>query len=160
MIFVTVGSGQQPFDRLLQSIERLQCDRGIVVQHGSSTVRPRGAVCIDFMPFSDLTARMAEARVVITHAGVGSVLTALSVNKRPYVVPRKRCFGEAVDDHQLELARRLESADLVTLVEDPENLRPLLESGDKPLGAHPFADQDSPLNRELRTYLASCCAGR
>ena len=63
-----------------------------------------------------------RARVVVTHAGVGSVLVALANEKRPVVVPRRRSFGEAVDDHQLQLGRRFAAAGLVTLVEDPEQL--------------------------------------
>ncbi|NUT54618.1 MAG: hypothetical protein HOQ03_01365, partial [Thermoleophilia bacterium] len=54
----------------------------------------------------------------VTHAGVGSVLVALANGKRPVVVPRLKAFGEAVDDHQLQLGRRFAAAGLVTLVED------------------------------------------
>ena len=157
MIFVTVGTGQQPFDRLLRAVESFSSDGDVVVQCGSSVVRPTGAVSVDFIPFSELVARMTEARIVITHAGVGSVLTALSVEKRPYVVPRRRRYREAVDDHQVELARRLAGAGLVTLVEDTRDLQSALERDEARLAALPLADADSPLNRELRSYLASCC---
>ena len=63
-----------------------------------------------------------RARVVVTHAGVGSVMVALANGKRPVVVPRRKAFGEAVDDHQLQLGRRFAAAGLVTLVEEPDGL--------------------------------------
>ncbi len=62
------------------------------------------------------------ARVVVTHAGVGTIMVALANGKRPVVMPRLSRFAEAVDDHQLGLARRLSEADFVTLVEDEAGL--------------------------------------
>ena len=56
-------------------------------------------------------------------AGVGSVMVALANAKRPIVVPRRKSFGEAVDDHQLQLGRRFAEAGLVTLVEEPDESR-------------------------------------
>ena len=69
---------------------------------------------------------VTRARVVVTHAGVGSVLVALGAGKRPVVVPRRGRFGEAVDDHQVDFARRFEQAGLVTLVEDADGLEDAL----------------------------------
>jgi UDP-N-acetylglucosamine transferase subunit ALG13 len=157
MIFVTVGSSEQRFDRLLRSVESLSAGERLVVQHGASTIRPAGADCVDFLPFSDLLAHMREARVVITHAGVGSVLTALTLRKRPVVVPRRRRFGEAVDDHQVELARRLAGRDLVVLVEDPEDLPPLLSDLPEEAATARTPQAETALTRELRAYLSSRC---
>ena len=67
-------------------------------------------------------ATIRRARVVVTHAGVGSVMVSLANGKRPVVVPRLKSFGEAVDDHQLQLGRRFAAAGLVTLVEAPDGL--------------------------------------
>jgi UDP-N-acetylglucosamine transferase subunit ALG13 len=122
MIFVTVGTNEAPFDRLLTAIARLGGDEEIMVQCGASKVRPANARCVDFMPFDELVAQVDRARVVVTHAGVGSVLVALGRGRHPVVVPRLRRFGEAVDDHQLGFARRFETAGLVTLVEDESRL--------------------------------------
>jgi UDP-N-acetylglucosamine transferase subunit ALG13 len=77
------------------------------------------ATCVDFLSFDEMVAHVDRARVVVTHAGVGSILLALSRFRRPVVVPRLRRFGEAVDDHQVPLGRRLDEQGLVTFVEDP-----------------------------------------
>ncbi|MEO1134558.1 MAG: glycosyltransferase [Cyanobacteria bacterium J06639_1] len=112
MILVTVGTEQFPFDRLMEWIDVLLemnvFREDVVVQYGSSTVRPRDAVCHRLLPEADFKAVVREARVVIAHCGEGSLLT-LSEAGVPFVlVPRSAQFGEHVDDHQLELACVLE----------------------------------------------------
>jgi beta-1,4-N-acetylglucosaminyltransferase len=121
VIFVSQGTSD-PFDRLLRAAELLAGDEELVVQCGKSAVRPAGATCFDFASFERVLELMRDARVVVTHAGVGSIMAARAVGKRPVVVPRLRRFGEAVDDHQVALGRRLHAIGLVTLVEDVAGL--------------------------------------
>lgn len=118
MILVTVGTNEQPFDRLVRAAAALDGDEPLLVQHGASRVPHGRGDWVDFLPFDDLAARAREARVVICHAGVGSIMLARRNGHRPIVVPRRHHLDEAVDDHQLVLARRLAEAGLVTLVED------------------------------------------
>ena len=122
MIFVTVGTNEAPFDRLVRAIDCLRADEEVVAQCGPSSHRPARAVSVDFLAFEDLVELVRRARIVVTHAGVGSTMVALANGKRPVVVPRLRRYGEAVDDHQLPFARRLAERGLVTLVEDPAGL--------------------------------------
>ena len=122
MILVTVGTNEARFDRLLEALDGLGEREELLVQHGPSPVRPRGARCVEFLPFEELTAEMRRARVVVTHAGVGSTIAALLNGKRPVVVPRRARWREAVDDHQVPFARRLHDAGLVHLVEDPADV--------------------------------------
>jgi UDP-N-acetylglucosamine transferase subunit ALG13 len=119
VILVTVGTNEARFDRLLRALDALPGGEELVVQHGPSPVRPAGATCVDFLPFDDLAAEIRRARVVITHAGVGSTIASLLNGKRPVVVPRLAREGEAVDDHQVAFGRRLHHAGLVRFVEDP-----------------------------------------
>jgi UDP-N-acetylglucosamine transferase subunit ALG13 len=122
MIFVSVGTNEARFDRLLRAVESLGADEEVVVQHGPSDVRPAGAVCVDYLSFEEMTDHLARARVAVLHAGVGSVLAALASGTRPVVVPRLERFGEAVDDHQVGYARRLHEEGLLVLVEELERL--------------------------------------
>lgn len=151
MIVVAVGVSEFPFDRLLRAVADVSPGERVVVQHGPSAIRPAGAECTPLLPLEQLAELVREARIVVTHAGVGSILLALANGKRPYVVPRRRRFGETVDDHQLESARRFATAGLVTLVEDPSELAtaildPTDSSVELPSG--PVA-----LVSELRDYL-------
>ena len=158
MILVTVGTNEAPFDRLLQAVETFSTDEEIVVQHGSSAIVPANAArTYDFLLFDDLVREMGASRVVVTHAGIGSIMTALSCGRRPVVVARLVAHREAVDDHQLPVARRLVEAGLVTLVEDLAQLEEAVakagEEVDVSLGA------DERLVSELREYVLAQTAG-
>jgi beta-1,4-N-acetylglucosaminyltransferase len=158
VILVTVGTNEAPFDRLLQAVETLSTDEKVVVQHGSSTVVPANAArTYDFLLFDDLVGEMRASRVVVTHAGIGSIMTALSCGRRPVVAARLVAHREAVDDHQLPVARRLEEAGLVTLVEDLAQLEDAVaragEEVDVSLGA------DERLVNELREYVLAQTTG-
>lgn len=122
MIFVTVGTNEARFDRLLRSVEGLGDGDDVIVQYGCSTFLPRNAECYAFLTFEQMVEHMRGATAVVTHAGVGSVAVALANGRCPVVMPRLQRFGEAVDDHQLVLARRLAQNGLVTLVDELETL--------------------------------------
>jgi UDP-N-acetylglucosamine transferase subunit ALG13 len=151
MIFITVGTNEARFDRLLQAIAGLELGDELLVQHGHSSAVPVGhGELVDFLPFDAMTEAIRRARVVVTHAGVGSVMVALANGKRPIVVPRRKAFGEAVDDHQLQLGRRFAEADLVTLVERPEDLADALS---REQGAARVIEAASSLATDLRQFL-------
>ena len=123
MIFVSVGTNEARFDRLLRAVAELQLDEKLLIQHGHSVrVEHADAELVDFLSFEGMVEAVRAARVVVTHAGVGSVMVALANGKCPVVVPRRKAFAEAVDDHQLQLGRRFAESGLVTLVEDTAGL--------------------------------------
>jgi beta-1,4-N-acetylglucosaminyltransferase len=150
VILVTVGTAE-PFDRLLAAVQRLPMHEPIVAQCGSSAVRPADARCLDYVPFETLLELMRTARAVVTHAGVGSVLTAFSAGKRPIVVPRLASLGEVIDDHQLVFARRLSQAGLVTLADDETTLTEALVARHAPVRQRRAAG--GRLTSELRECL-------
>lgn len=148
MIFVTVGTLQYPFDRLLRALDDV--DEELIVQGGSSTYRPEGATWLDFVEYPELVGYMRQARVVVSHAGVGSAMTAVSAGKRPLVVPRLKRHGEAVDDHQVAFARRLADKGLAVLVEDPASLGAALAAPQEPPAA---LGGTTRIAADLRAYL-------
>lgn len=128
MILVTIGTNEQPFDRVVRAAAALEVEEDVVVQYGSSrAVAPREG-WIEFLPFDELAALAREARVVVCHAGVGSIMMARRCGHRPIVVPRRYRLQEAVDDHQVGLARQLAQSGLVTLVEDVDSLAVAIRS--------------------------------
>ena len=155
MIVVTVGSSNFQFDRLVRGVEAIETDEELLVQHGPSSVRPKQAKCVPYLAFDELVEAVRNARVVITHAGVGSVLVAQMNGKKPIVVPRLARYGEVVDDHQLHFAERLARDDAVTLVSDPAELTHALElpveRGSSEL------DAGGALEADLRRYLQAVC---
>jgi UDP-N-acetylglucosamine transferase subunit ALG13 len=156
MIFVTVGTSE-PFDRLLHAVEATVSDEPVVVQRGASHACPHGATAVDFLPFDDFIGHLRQARVVVMHAGVGSVLAAISVGKRPIVVPRLRCFGEAVDDHQLAFARRMHETGRVLYVDDLSRLPEAIASPSSAVSKLLSSDRQSSgtgaLAGDIRAFL-------
>ena len=128
VIFVTVGTTHFPFDRLVASVETLDVDDEIVVQRGASRITPGNAQVIDFLSFEAVTDYVRRSRAVISHAGVGSIMVALSNGRRPIVVPRLARYGEAVDDHQAQIAAMLGDQGRVTALDDVGSLRSAVAS--------------------------------
>lgn len=153
MIVVTVGTNEQPFDRLVRAAAGLAGDEPLLVQHGASQVPHGRGEWVDFLPFDELERRVADARVLVCHAGVGSIMLARRCGKRPIVMPRRHHLDEAVDDHQLPLARRLAEAGLVTLVEDEDALRAALHAPAPPTAAVRRIDGADALSADLRAAL-------
>lgn len=121
MIFVTVGTHHQPFTRLLEALGRLDPDQ-LVVQYGPGEPPPGVAEASAYMPFDVMLANFRRADVVVTHAGVGSILCARREGHVPLVVPRRSDLGEHVDGHQSELTRALEAHGSVVAVWDLDRL--------------------------------------
>ncbi|MEQ1501835.1 MAG: glycosyltransferase [Myxococcota bacterium] len=109
MIFVAVGTHHQPFDRLILAADRVatELDERVVIQRGPSRMPAPHAELVDALSPAAFAAHLAEARVVVLHAGSSSFLQARALGRRPIVVPRRPEHGEHVDDHQLRFAATL-----------------------------------------------------
>ena len=114
-VLVTLGTSPFPFDRLVRRLsEVLPEDAEVIWQLGASADPGRdGDVVHRHLPWARLAEEVARADVVVTHAGVGSVLMALEAGRMPIVVPRRARFREHVDDHQAQIARMLSDRGLV-----------------------------------------------
>jgi UDP-N-acetylglucosamine transferase subunit ALG13 len=108
VIFVTVGTHPQPFDRLLEGLRPLAALDELVVQHGSAPAPVEAAEAASYLSASQVAGYIEHARAVVMHAGVGSFVVASHLGDVPFVVPRLRRYGEHVDDHQAQLASALE----------------------------------------------------
>jgi UDP-N-acetylglucosamine transferase subunit ALG13 len=107
---VTLGNAQQRFDRLLAAVAAnvAQLPRPLIVQHGRTPWPLDAGEACQFLAMERFAECVADADVVIAHAGAGSILHALQAGKRPLLMPRLARCGEHRDDHQQELASWLE----------------------------------------------------
>ncbi|WDZ87038.1 glycosyltransferase [Micromonospora cathayae] len=113
-VVVALGTQKYGFPRLLERLVRIVPGTAEVLwQVGSTRIDRMPADARRQVPFAEMQQAMREADVVVTHAGVGSALTALRAGQRAIYVPRRRRYGEHVDDHQVEMARELDRRDLV-----------------------------------------------
>ncbi len=122
--FVSVGNAQQSFARLLDEVARIspQLPQPVVVQHGHTAFAAAGCVSMDFLDPARYAEQIRTARVLVLHAGAGSVLHAIKAGHVPVVMPRLARFSEHVNDHQLAFAKQLAQAGRVLLVEEAAQL--------------------------------------
>jgi UDP-N-acetylglucosamine transferase subunit ALG13 len=121
VIFATLGTHHQQFDRLVAALVALGRD-DLVIQYGHSAPPEEAVTAKAFMPFAEVEEHMRAAAAVVTHAGVGSILLARRCGQLPIVMPRRSAHGEHVDDHQVELVTALEPRGQVVVVDDAQGL--------------------------------------
>lgn len=123
MVYVTLGTDKYPFTRLLTLLEPVSEACELVIQHGTTTPSPRvRATWHEYVSYEQQVAYFGEADAVISHAGVGTVMTAIAAGHRPLVVARQRRFGEHVDDHQQQIAGEFSARGLVVECESVDAL--------------------------------------
>lgn len=122
MIFVTVGTHEQQFNRLIEYVDRLNLDEDIFMQTGYSTYIPENCRWKAMITHDEMVTYAEQADVIITHGGPGSIMLALQFGKMPIVVPRQKTFGEHVNDHQVDFSRRMEQEGKITVVHDISEL--------------------------------------
>lgn len=130
MIFVTVGTHEQQFNRLVEYMDKwaMKHDEEVVIQTGYSTYKPQKAKWSNLYPYSQMIKWVENARIVITHGGPSSFIMPLQIGKTPIVVPRKHEFDEHVNNHQVKFCKEVERRmGIIIVVEDVEELGVLLE---------------------------------
>ncbi len=126
MLFVTVGTHEQQFNRLIAAVDDLKgagrIEQDVFVQTGYSNYLPQHCQHRDFVDYDDMTELMQRATIVITHGGPSSFMLALYYRKPVIVVPRQKCYGEHVNDHQLVFVDKIRRRYPISVVEDVAKL--------------------------------------
>ena len=124
-VFVTVGT-ELPFDRLVHIVDawavKTGCADGVFAQIGENADAPkhiRWARFVDKPQFDEI---FDSAEVVVSHAGMGTILSALDRQRKLLVMPRRASLGEHRNDHQLATTNRLGKLGRVDCVLDEDEL--------------------------------------
>lgn len=149
MIFATCGSSPFAFDRMMRALEALPAPE-LIVQHGPSPPPP-SVEAYSFLPFGRMVELMAQADIVVSHAGVGSIMCALEAGHVPVVFPRLKSYSETVDDHQAELASALAERGTVIVATSPQELVNAVKS--VPVRSRPSARSASGLSLAVRAAI-------
>lgn len=136
MIFVTVGTHEQPFNRLVKKVDDLVAQGNIkekvVIQTGFSTYNATHCEAHKMMSFDEMQQALKDARIVITHGGPSSFIEALQFGKVPIVVPREEKYHEHVNNHQVDftqlIAKRMNN---IIPVYDIDQLANIIENYDE-----------------------------
>ena len=124
MILATVGT-QLPFDRMLGALDLWASqnpEQNILAQTGKTRQRFQHMDCKAFLSPRLFHDAVERAYFMVSHAGMGSILTAAELGKQIVIVPRRAEFMEHRNDHQMATAAEMESMPNVTVVEDADRL--------------------------------------
>jgi len=105
MIFVTVGTHEQQFNRLIKEVDRLK-QQGVIkeevfIQTGYSNYIPQYCEYSSLLTYQEMEEYIDKASIVITHGGPASFMNAICKGKKVIIVPRLKKYSEHVNDHQL-----------------------------------------------------------
>lgn len=162
MIFVTVGTHEQQFNRLVRCVDELKRDgviqEDVFIQTGFSTYEPKYCRWSKLIPYEEMVKNVKDARIVITHGGPASFIMPLQMGKVPIVVPRQLQYGEHVNDHQVEFSRAVaERMGTIIMVQDINQLETFLRNYDDAIvGINCAITSNNAVFCEKIKELASC----
>ena len=125
MIFLTVGT-QFSFERLVRRVDEIVGGGGfneeIFAQIGPGTYRPRNFKFAEYIDKTQFDKLFNEAKGIVGHAGMGTIIAALQLGKPLLVMPRLVKYGEVVNDHQLAIAKKFSELGYILAVYDAKDL--------------------------------------
>jgi len=129
MIFVTVGMHTVGFDRLIRKMDEIagKIDEEVIIQIGTSSYKPRNAKFFNFLDEQKMKYYYERSRLIVSHAGAGTIIMALSAKKPIILVPRKKEFLECIDDQQLDLSEKLSQTEGIITIYDVNEIERFLE---------------------------------
>lgn len=128
VIFVTVGT-QLPFDRLISAVDawaQINPAERVFAQVGPGKYKPAACEFADFVPPDRANLLFQESSLIVSHAGMGSILTALRYRKPILIMPRKASLGEHRNEHQLATARWLGGKPGIFVADSVEDISSIL----------------------------------
>ena len=127
MIFVTVGTHEQPFNRLIKKMDDFVREEKITeevyMQIGYSSYIPKHTQYSKVIGYKEMNKLMLKSDIIITHGGPSTYMQVIQMGKVPVVVPRQLKFEEHVNDHQLLVTKKvLEKGYPLIMCQDVENI--------------------------------------
>lgn len=156
MIFVTVGA-QMPFDRLVKTVDhwaRASGRNDVFAQIGLTDYRPSNMQWTPFLSTEEFKQRYEAAKVIVAHAGTGSIITALQLGKPILIMPRRASLRETRNDHQVATSEQFRCFDSVVVALDEKELITQLEWIDNLRGRQaiePYASRE--LVKTIRDFI-------
>ena len=134
-ILVTLGTQDKPFNRLLEDIDKQivlgNIKGNVVVQAGFTKYSSKNMEVFDLVDRDKFSELISECDLLITHGGVGSILTGLKNNKKVIAVPRLSKYGEHVNDHQIQIIERFSDEGYILKYMEDDDLGKILKKVNK-----------------------------
>lgn len=127
MIFVTIGT-QAPFDRFIKIVDEVapQLSEEIIAQVYKCGFEPKNIKTVNFLAPDEFNELFDKARLIVSHAGMGTILSALQKHKPIIIFPRIAALGEHRNEHQLATAEKFEELGSVYVAMNEEELKQLI----------------------------------
>ena len=126
MIFVTVGTQDKSFVRLIKGIEDAVKENKIqdevIIQAGNTKYESDVVKVLNYIPFEKFSEFMNKADIIITHGGVGSILSAIKLGKKVIAVPRLKEYKEHINDHQLQVIKKMTEQGFILSTQNVEEI--------------------------------------
>ncbi|SFE10954.1 UDP-N-acetylglucosamine transferase subunit ALG13 [Lentibacillus persicus] len=156
MILVVLGTHELPFTRLLNEVERLKQSNiitdDVVVQHGHTPYESQHLILKQFVSFDEMELLYEQARLIITHAGTGSIIKGLKKEKCVIACPRRAEYGEHNDDHQLQIASALNRQGHLLSLDETTSLETLLRQADA-FQPSPFQSGQGQIHQLIENFI-------
>lgn len=135
MILVTLGTQDKEFTRLLKAIdkqiEKKNINEKVIVQAGHTKYESKNMEIFDLIPTEELDKLVEECDLLITHGGVGSILSGIKNNKPIIAAARLKKYKEHTNDHQKQIINEFESRGYILELRDFNKLDKMLEKAKK-----------------------------
>jgi len=135
MILITLGTQDKEFRRLLDLVQE-QIDKGkikdrVVVQAGHTKYESDDMEIFDLIDREEFSKLISECDILITHGGVGSIITGLQNNKKVIVAPRLAKYNEHMNNHQIQITENFCKKGYILPLYDGDDLGKVLKKIEK-----------------------------
>lgn len=160
MIFVMLGTQNNSFHRLLEEIDKLMENRiiieNVIVQAGYTKYQPKSEnmKVLDFISREELDTLEQEANFIITHGGVGSIITSLEKGKKVIAVPRLHEYGEHVNNHQKEIIEKFNKGGHIIGIQSIEELEEAIKRV-KDFEPKPYVENNQKMLKIIENFIDS-----
>jgi len=130
VIFVTVGT-QLPFDRLIESVDlwaKNHPEVEFIIQSGGGGFNPLHCEKKEFVSPVEWERLFSSADLVVSHAGMGTIIKSIDAGKPLIVMPRKASLNEHRNDHQLATAGQLKKIENIVVVDNEKEFYMALDT--------------------------------
>lgn len=134
MILVVLGTQDKRFERLIalvdEAIQHGWIHEEVIVQAGCTHYDSLSMKIVDFVDMSEFEMWMKDCRILITHGGVGTIMSALRMKKPVIACARLAKYGEHHNDHQCEIIENFYEKGLLIRVNDGQTLENALKEAE------------------------------
>ncbi len=129
-VFLTVGS--ESCDRLVRAFDEWAAKNAkglrVLAQIGPGGFRPKNCESVDFLNPREYKKAFEQASLVVSHAGMGTIITAIQLKKRLVVMPRLASLGETRNEHQLATVRHFNRCPNICIADTENHLSAQIDS--------------------------------